>query len=246
MTVTINDIDFTGNPCRRVTATWNGRTFTAGERTWAHLFETQDWIDRTHPGWYIYVVQGAYNTGVDLSAGTHDYDGTVDTLLIHRVTGKRNWVSGQRWFRQCGWACWWRKTGSWLSPSNWHFHQNSLGCEAAGCPVGYLIPGQNSDYYNKKSGLSGHYPDPTWHPADIPATVFNYKAWMRRKEEEAMDYKDWSKEGKDAFWADFAEHGAPAVWNEDVNSREPGAPAFAGKSFRTVVKDIWHGVKGGE
>jgi hypothetical protein len=178
----VNGISFTGNACRRVTATWNGKRFTAGERTWAHLFYTQDYLDRHYPNYYIYVLQGAFNTGVKLSAGTHDKDGTIDCLIIDRRTGERIWKQGQKILRICGWAAWWRHTGSWAKASAWHHHMNSLGTLETGCQVGIFIPGQNRDYLAKppRNGLAGHDADPTWHPKDIEATVFDYQQWLTK------------------------------------------------------------------
>lgn len=181
--VEMNGIAFTGNPCRKVTATWNGATFTAGERTWAHLFMTQRWIDEHYPRYYIYVVQGAYNTGVKLSAGTHDGDGTIDALIIDRETGERLWRVGQRILRRLGWAAWWRNSGAWERPTAWHFHMNSLGTAESGCPVGVFIPGQNRDYLAvpPRNGLAGHDRDRTWHPSNIEDTVFDFRAWLTRE-----------------------------------------------------------------
>lgn len=248
MSVAVNGIGFTGNECRVVTATWNGRTFTAGERTWAHLFATQEWLDKNHPGWYIYVLQGAYNTTVEASAGSHDKDGALDFLIIHRTSGARSWVRGQRWVRSQGWADWWRHTGSWHSPSSWHHHGISLGVIEAGCPTGFLIPDQVGDYLATppRNGLADNARDFSWHPKNISATVFNYDRWLRQKEDE-MGYAQWPKADKDAFWEDFAKRGAPAVWNEGVNTVDAGGDAaFRGMTFRSWAKDVWKTVKGGK
>lgn len=179
-TITVNGIEFTGNPCRVVTGTFEGRYLKGGERLWAALFVLQAWLDKHHPGFYVYVVQSAYNTGVPASAGTHDFDGVIDVLIINRKNGRRVWLRGQRWMRRLGWAAWWRHTGSWFRPSSWHLHAILLGTISAGCPVGSLVKGQVDDYYGHDSGLAGHLPDPTWHPKDINATVFDFPAWLAR------------------------------------------------------------------
>ncbi len=183
--VTVNGIAFTGNPCQVVTGSFNGRYLKAGERVWAALFVLQAWLDRHHPDLYVYVIQSAYNTTVAASAGTHDKDGVIDVLIINRKTGRRVWLRGQWWMRRHGWAAWWRHTGSWYRPSSWHLHAILLGTISAGCPVGYLVPSQVDDYFGRRSGLSGHLPDPTRHPKDINATIFNFPKWLHEQERKA-------------------------------------------------------------
>lgn len=169
-------INFTGDPCRVVTGTFNGRYLKAGERVWAALFDFQMWLDAEHPNLYLYVIQSAYNDTVPASAGTHDKDRVLDVAIVNRKTGRRVWFRGRRWLRSRGWAAWLRNTGSWLAPSSWHIHMVLLGSD---CPVGYLVPGQIKDYYQKKSGLVGHIRDWSWFPKDIGATVFYYPGWLR-------------------------------------------------------------------
>lgn len=211
----VNGISFTGNPCRVVTATWNGRTFTAGERVWAALFFLQAWLDKHHPGLYVYVIQGAYNTGVAASAHTHDYDGTLDVAIINRRTGRRVWLRARRWLRALGWAAWWRHTGSWWSPSSWHFHMNLLGTVEAGCPVGTFIPGQNADYYQHRTGLVGHVLEPGWYPPDIDKTVFDYPAWLEDNMALSDDDKTWIKETLTAIVSDELSRAGETVRVED-------------------------------
>ena len=234
--VTVNGIDFTGNPCRVATATWNGRTFSAGERVWAALFRFQAWLDKHHPGLYVYVIQGAYNIGVVLSAGTHDKDGTLDTLILSRRTGRRVWLKGRKWWRQHGWACWWRRTGSWWRPSSWHFHQNLLGTVQAGCPVGIYIPGQNDDYYHHRTGLTGHLLEPGWYPDDIDATIFDFEAWLREMEDDMPAPKDWDKED----WAAVREHLPELLLDAQLNTKtgEKSAEVFRGVTVREALKTL--------
>lgn len=237
MNVVINGIEFTGNPCRVVTAEWNGKTFTAGERLWAHLFSLQEWLEAQHLNWYVYVVQGAYRTDVDLSAGTHDYDGTVDVYLINRKSGRRVWARGIKPLRKNGFAAWLRNTGSWLSPSTWHFHMNSLGT-APGCKVGVLIPQQNSDYYEHKTGLFGHLFAPGWYPKDIAATVFDYPKWLREKEDEMAGPKDWTDED----WAVFNRR----FMDAPLNVKDGGPDAkYDGWSLRRAIKTVLDRLPGG-
>ena len=186
---TVNGVDFTGNPCRVVAGQFNGRPLTAGERVWAALLAFQAWLDKRHPGLYVYVIQSAYRSGYAPSAGTHDLDRVLDTAIVSNFTGRRVWLRGRRWWRRFGWACWWRHVGAWWKPSSWHFHQVLLGGD---CPVGYLVPGQISDYYNHRTGLVGHLLEPGWYPKDIDATVFDFEAWLSKQEDE-MKPEDFDK-----------------------------------------------------
>lgn len=228
--VTVNGIDFTGNPCRVVTATWNGRTFTAGERVWAALFAFQAWLDKHHPAFYIYVIQGAYNLGVAASAGTHDKDRALDVAVVNRRTGRRIWLRARRWFRRFGWASWWRHTGSWFSPSSWHLHQVLLG---GTCPVGDFIPAQIDDYYHHRTGLVGHLLEPGWYPKNIDATVFDFEAWLRVQEDDMPAPKDWDK----ADWAAFDAHVADAVLDAPLNAKgAKGEATFKDETVRSGLK----------
>jgi hypothetical protein len=72
--------------------------------------------------------------------------------------------------------------------------------------VGIFVPGQLTDYHNHAFGLaSQHTPgsDRSWFPKDIGATVFNLNKYIQRQKEANMDYKDWSKEGKQEFLSDI-------------------------------------------
>lgn len=168
-----------------ITVSFGGRSFRCTQNTYAALLDTQARLSKAHPKAWIRVIQGPYNTGVAASAGTHDRDACLDVQIVGLT-----WPEAQRFLRKCGWAAWWRHTGSWASPSNWHIHMALLGAPAAGCVVGYLVDGgvsmyghlvassQYDDYLNHRSGLSGHVADPTWHPADIAGTIFKYARWL--------------------------------------------------------------------
>lgn len=234
--VTVNDIDFdAGAPCRVVTATWNGRTFTAGTRTWAHLFRTQEALTRRYPNYYLYVIQGSYNKGVAASAGSHDFDGTLDVAVVNRRTGRKMWIRGLRLLRRCGWAAWWRNSGSWANPSDWHIHMTSLGCQEAGCPVGWLIPSQIDDYYANRTGLASHLFDPTWHPRRIKATIFNFPRWVHNKEDDMPAPKDWDAED----WKAFEQHVSDGVMESPMNAHEGGEDQFQKETLRSVLKALF-------
>jgi len=154
--------------------TFGGRTFKCSRRTAAHLLWTAARLERLHPDARIVVFQGSYNTGVEASAGTHDLDAVLDVQIVGL-----DWYDAQRFLRECGWAAWVREPPTFT----WHIHMVSLGYPG---DVGVYVPGQVSDYYAHRSGLAGHLPDPTWHPADIDATVFNYPRWVEQEDERDM------------------------------------------------------------
>jgi hypothetical protein len=229
-TAIVNGVEFDSDaPCVVHHVTWNGSTFSAGSYLLAALFALQDWLDRRHPGLYVYVIQGAWNTGVELSAGTHDKDGVVDVAIVSRRTGRRVWLRGQRWLRINHFYAWWRHAGSWFSASLWHFHMIVVGITSAGCSVGYLIPGQISDAQQGRSGLVGHVLDPTWRPKRY--TPFPYARWVSDKEDEMSSPKDWT----DADWKAFREN---AGWDAPMNITGDGDKAFAGKTFRWAMKQV--------
>jgi hypothetical protein len=60
--------------------------------------------------------------------------------------------------------------------------------------VGYLVPGQVTDYYAEppRDGLASHAPDPSWHPDPIRATIFDYDTYvaslpLKRKIQNLLD-----------------------------------------------------------
>lgn len=180
-TAIVNGVSFESDaPCEVHAVTWNGSTFKAGSYLLAALFAFQSWLDKKHPGYYLYVIQGGYNTGVKLSAGTHDKDGCVDLAIINRKTGRRYWL-GQRWLRAHHFYAWLRNSGSWASMSRWHYHAIVVGIERTGCPVGIFVPGQIADAKAGRSGLVGHVLDRTWRPPVY--TPFPYVQWVENQEE---------------------------------------------------------------
>lgn len=158
------------NGAQVITVTIGGKTFRAGRRTAAHLLWTIARLKAKHPGTTLEVIQPCYNTGVAASAGTHDKDGVLDVRIVGLP-----WLAAQGFLRSSGWAAWWRHSGTWEAESMWHIHMVSLGCPG---PLGIYVPGQIDDYYAHRDGLADHAHDPTWHPADIAKTVFDYPAWQ--------------------------------------------------------------------
>lgn len=170
-----------------VDANLGGKTFRCTKRTAAHLAWTIQQLADQHPGAELHIIQPSYNDGVRASAGTHDKDAVFDVW----IEGLLNWWSAQRFLRACGWAAWYRYPPAFSH----HIHMVSLGYPGE---VGHLVPGQVADYYEHRSGLKGHADDPSWHPADIDATVFDYHAWK----EAQMHYLDWPAEAREAFLKD--------------------------------------------
>jgi hypothetical protein len=163
----------TEDPTKVITVNFGGKFFRCSQRTYAALLHMQARLSRKHPRARIRVIQPCYNTGVALSAGTHDFDATLDIQIVGLT-----WTETQWFARECGWAAWWRHTGDWASPGAWHVHMTLLGAQEAGCEVGEFIPGQVDDYYHDRDGLADHLPDPTRHPVNISATVFRYASWL--------------------------------------------------------------------
>lgn len=171
-----------GDPDEKIV--WRAATTTGGKpvygsrRTIAHLEFTNE-ESRIQFGTGLVIFQGAYNTTVSASAGSHDRDAAIDCY----IPGV-DWWESQRFLRELGWAAWYRHTGSFAD--NQHIHMISLGYST---PVGYLIPGQVSDYYAHRDGLASHAIDDSWHPADIDSTIFNYPAWKAALEDD-MPYTE--------------------------------------------------------
>lgn len=135
-----------------------GDPFRCTRRTAAHLDATKERLAR-HSGCQLLIIQGCFNTGVAASAGTHDFDAVLDVQILGM-----SWLTAQYFLRGCGWAAWWRSGNGWIN----HIHMVSLGYTAR---VGIYVPGQVDDYYNRKTGLVGHYADP--YPArPLPQFVF--------------------------------------------------------------------------
>lgn len=202
-----------------------GRTFTASNRTAAHLTSTLTRLERRHPGARLVIIQTCYNTTIAASAGTHDYDGVFDV----RIEGL-TWWAAQRFLRSCGWAAWYRHTGTWADERAWHIHMASIpeglpanptieqidGAYArAGIQVGIYVPGQIDDYYAHALGLAGQHragSDHSWFPDSINATVFRYQ-------EDDMPFNDWPQADKDAL--------AAAVWQaQDQDGHHRGATLY--------------------
>lgn len=239
----------TANPRRLITVNFGGRVFRCSQVTYANLLATQAYLDKHYPGARLVVIQPCYNTGVSASAGTHDFDAVLDVMIIGLP-----WDASQKVLRQCGWAAWWRHTGTWASKTRWHIHMISLAAVKAGCTVGLYIDGglstqgrivassQVTDYYHHALGLAGQHDsgdDRTWHPRDIDSTVFDYATWRLD-----MPYRDWPKADRAALVKDVAEAVRDSILNADMNALEPkGTAMFQGVTFRDAVKGIFRAVK---
>jgi hypothetical protein len=190
----VADLDYLLHGDADEVITWRGHSTMYGgvvkgsRRSIAHL-EATNQACRARFGCDLVVIQSAYNTGVEASAGTHDKDKVYD-VYIPGV----DWWKAQHFFREQGWAAWVRQPPSF----GWHIHMVSLG---GSTPVGIYVPGQVADYYAHRNGLAGHAEDDTWHPADISETIFDYDAWKRAQD---MAYTDWPKADRDALVSDVA------------------------------------------
>jgi hypothetical protein len=129
-------------------------------------------IERFGPHSGFEVFQCAFNTDVEQSAGTHDFDKCVDGFVAGRVP-----IDVQRRFLRgpCMWWGWFRV------PPTFSLHFHGIASHGYDTPVGELVPGQIADYLAKppRNGLAGHALDPTWHPDPIPR--FNYEQWKDKQ-----------------------------------------------------------------
>lgn len=192
-----------GTLARRTIA---NRTFVCTNRTAAHLRWTIAELARRYPGARLVIIQACYHTGVDASAGTHDKDGVFDVYIEGL-----SWWEAQRFLRRCGWAAWFRHTGTWENPSDWHIHMCSIperlpnnptlsqierAFDLLGIEVGEFVPGQIDDYFAHALGLKGQHRaglDRSWFPNDIASTIYRYR------EDDLMAFSDWSDEEKQTF-----------------------------------------------
>lgn len=167
----------TPDPAEVVDATVASHTGRYGRRTLAHILWTITRLAELHPGARLVIIQGCYHTGYEPSAGTHDGDGVLDVEIIGLT-----WTDAQAFLRDCGWAAWWRHTGSWAAQDDWHVHMVSVGCPG---PVGAYVPRQVTDFLGTppRDGLDGHAVDPTPHPK--PQLVFDYPAYLEDNVDDA-------------------------------------------------------------
>lgn len=194
----------------RRTVTIAGVSFEASMRTIWHLRWTIWFLGVRFPLARLRILQTCYHRGVDLSAGTHDYDCVLDVWIDGGVLGRDPWKA-QKVLRRLGWAAWFRHTGPWADRSEWHIHMISLpvglpaqpsaldvgkAYAALGIVVGEYIDGgyttagrivatsQVVDYCTfHAEGLAGEHEqndDPSWHPADFRRTVFRRALWFHR------------------------------------------------------------------
>jgi hypothetical protein len=172
------------DPAAKIHVDIAGRQFDAGNRTAAHMRWTLQRLAKKHPDARVHIAKGCYVVippgHDDPSAGTHDGDGVLDL----EFTGIE-YPAAEKFMRKHGWAAWWRHTGEWKLPENFHVHAVSLGCPGQ---VGGFVPGQVSDYHNHALGLKDQHTagnDPTWHPKDISKTVFDYPRWLKKQAKKA-------------------------------------------------------------
>lgn len=215
------------DPAEVITITFGGRTFRAGRRTAAHLAWTQRELTKLSPGALIVVLQSCYHTGFEPSAGTHDGDGVLDVRIIGAAWSEPR---KQRFLRAHGWADWWRHTGSWANPDDWHHHMVSLGCPG---PVGVFVPGQVDDYYRHTFGLKGQHNtdlDKSWFPGDVGANppVGTPEQWAAAIDETYFDFAQWERELEDDMgWE---------TWTQ--KERDDAAKAIAAETAPLVVKQM--------
>lgn len=157
-----------------------GRYFRCSKRTSEHLHMTTHALAnlsrKDNRQYRLVIIQGCYNTGVELSAGTHDYDACLDV----RIEGMP-YPEATSFLRRHGWAAFYRQPPTFSA----HIHMISLPPYQYRWVrrVGTYVPGQVADYYAKppRDGLVSNNVDNSWHPANIRDTIFHYQEWMRTK-----------------------------------------------------------------
>jgi len=152
-----------------------GRLFRCSRRTAAHLDWTIQELAKVNPRARLLIIQGCYNTGVEASEGTHDFDAVLDVAI-----SGMDWPDAQLFLRRRGWGAWWRKPPT-FTP---HIHMISLGYTSH---VGIYVPGQVADYWADRSGLVGHVADPTPHPE--PQFIFNFYEHGQEDEMQNEDFQ---------------------------------------------------------
>lgn len=176
------------------------RSFRCSEWTAGHLTSTVARLAKAHPTARLHIIQATFSE-MGLSAGTHSGDCVFDVRIIGLA-----WWDAQRFLRSCGWAAWFRHTGTWADPSAWHIHMASIPAGLSGRPtaaqvgaaykklglkVGKYIDGgvtstgsvvgtsQVADYFAHALGLAGQHAsggDKSWFPPNIAATIYSPSA----------------------------------------------------------------------
>jgi hypothetical protein len=215
------------DPAEVIEVTFGGQTFHAGRRTAAHLEFTAARLAKQQPDANLVVIQPCYNTGVETSAGTHDFDGVLDFAILGM-----DWFPAQRFLRECGWAAWYR-----FPPAfSHHIHAVSLGCPG---PLGEFVPGQILDYHNHAFGLANqHDPgsDHSWFPDDIDSTIFDLAEW----EDRMSSPKNWDADD----WAEVEAHLPKMLWNFVVRPARKATktqPAVTEQTAQAALKKAANG-----
>jgi hypothetical protein len=195
----------------------DGRRFTGSMRTVCHMAWLMEESVKDFGG-PLHVIQPPYHVGYEPSAGTHDLDACSDVAPPPGVPFD---LAFQTWLRKRGFDCWWRHTGDWADRSDWHYHGFTHPAQgiAFATKVGKYVDGgistsgslvgssQIADYMNHAFGLKYEHvegSDGSWFPADPHAVAFDLAAFIRAKQEELMEYKDWSDQSKSQLANDIA------------------------------------------
>lgn len=198
LTLAGKPIDWANPPARNTKVMWSGKT-TSGKPVIGSLYAIAhlDHLNRLAIKKYgvpISVFQSAFNTTVEASEGTHNFDMCFD-VWIPGVDGPEQ----QRFFRANGGGAYLR-----VPPTfSLHIHYFTLPPRGdglvsedyarAGFKVGKYVDGgyslfgrpvgssQIGDYYTHRNALSGHAHDPSWFPARIEDSIFDLPAYIARQ-----------------------------------------------------------------
>lgn len=182
-------------PNAMCTLSLNGHSYKGSLRTCAHMHRLDHMANKQF-GQGVTVIQSDWNTGVAASVGTHDFDSVWD---VH-IAGV-GWWEQQKFFRANGFACWYRHPPAFGN----HIHGFTLpphsgtpkdDFQVAGIKVGKWVDGglsalgkligssQIEDFYFGAFGLAGQHAahsDKSWRPSDIPSTIFDLPAYIKRR-----------------------------------------------------------------
>jgi hypothetical protein len=194
-------VDWNDPPEPTAKAQWSkkdasGRTVKGSFRTICHINRLNNLAVKKF-GTGLVIIQPPFNTTVEASAGTHDFDACID-LHIPGVGFHKQ----QRFLRANGLGCWYRHPpafgnhihGFTLPPREGRVVSDDFAVH--GFKVGMFVDGGHStsgglitssqlaDYYNHAFGLSGqHEPnsDQSWFPENIKSTIFNLKRYIANR-----------------------------------------------------------------
>lgn len=174
-----------------ITVTFGGKTFKCSRRTYSALQYLDRKLKEKRPNArgagkpaYVRVIQGCYNTTVKASAGTHDFDATLDIQIVGMT-----YAEAAQFVKWYGWMAWHRTVAQGFKSEHVHMTLTPLGITSnkpsltmindayhyTKIRVGVFVPGQVHDAFNHALGLKGHHnagSDPASWPKDLVGKIY--------------------------------------------------------------------------